>query len=110
MADVPLKDDAYWVAVYARARQLKSDGCSGVPDLYVECCWEHDLAYRTGHTLTCEPITRVEADAEFRRCIQARSRLRRFSPVSWVRWVGVRVFGRWAGYGGQPCVPPASPC
>ena len=76
-----------------------SDGCSGVGDLYADCCFEHDHAYRTGRDVYLAPTTRAAADAALRRCIQAHSLLGRFDPLSWWRWAGVRLFGAksWKG-------------
>lgn len=88
-----MKDTTYWQRLKEWALP-HSDGCTGVPDFHVECCWEHDYHFRKGTTLDGEPITFAEANAEFRRCIQSRSRLGRFSPMSWWRWVGVTVGGR----------------
>jgi hypothetical protein len=83
----------YWARVRRRAKELKSDGCSGVPDFHLDCCLEHDIAYRTGHTVDGEPLTRAEADARLRRCIQKDSSLGVLDPMSWWRWAGVRLFG-----------------
>ena len=75
-----------------------SDGCTGVPDFFVVCCHEHDHVYQTGETLRGVPQTKAEGDQRFRDCVQRHSPLRELSPLSWVRWVGVRVLGRgiWA--------------
>lgn len=85
--------DEYWQRVREKAAELQSDGCSGVPDFHIECCWAHDIAYRTGMTVDGETLTRAEADARFRRCIQSRSAFGLFSPMSWWRWLGVRFGG-----------------
>mgnify|MGYP001585300174 CR=1 FL=1 len=78
-------------------RQVKadigSDGCSGVPDFYLDCCIVHDLAYRFAVDPWGRPTSRAEADAAFRACIQRQSRLGKASPMAWVRWLGVRAFG-----------------
>ena len=81
----------YWDRIRQRAEELHSDGCTGVPEFYHDCCLEHDIHCRTGETLDGTPITRKEADAQFRRCIQNRSMFGCFSPLSWWRWVGVRI-------------------
>jgi len=81
----------YWQRVRALARALRSDGCTGVVDLYPDCCYEHDVHYRTHRDLGGAPITRAEADARFRRCIQARSPLGRLSPVAFWWWLAVRL-------------------
>jgi len=82
-----------------RAEAVGSDGCTGVPEWHRDCCLEHDVHYRTGQTLTGVPINRAEADAVFRECLRRRSRLSWYSPLSWWRWAGVRVFGRKASAG-----------
>lgn len=83
----------YWERVRLKAAELGADGCSGVPDFYKDCCDEHDIHYRTKHTLDGQPISRPEADVRFRECIQSRSGFGRLSPLSWWRWLGVRIFG-----------------
>ena len=75
------------------AQAIQSDGCSGVPDFHLDCCVVHDLAYKFAINPWGRPVTRAEADAAFRVCIQAHSKLGRFSPMSWWRWAGVRVGG-----------------
>lgn len=84
----------YWAKVAEKAMALGADGCSG-PTLQVHraCCDEHDIHYRTGQRLDGTPITRREADAEFRRCMQERSRLGKWTPMAWWRWAAVRTFG-----------------
>jgi hypothetical protein len=77
-----------------KAAELKFDGCTGVIDFYVDCCNHHDFMYRTGNNIRGIPVSRKEADAEFRRCMQSRSRLGICNPMSWWRWIGVRLFGR----------------
>ena len=75
-------------------KAISSDGCTGVSDFYRDCCVIHDLAYRGGIDPWGQPITRHQANINFRQCIQSRSTLGRFSPMSWIRWAGVEVFGR----------------
>ena len=84
----------YWQQVREHAALLKSDGCSYVTEAYSQCCLEHDCHYRTGQRLDGTPITRREADARFRECMQLRSRFGKASPMAWWRWAGVRVLGR----------------
>jgi hypothetical protein len=81
------------------ARRIGSDGCSGVSDCYVIACWDHDIAYRTGHDIFDKPVTRELADLKLRWAIQHESALGRCSPMSWWRWAGVRLFGgsSWRG-------------
>lgn len=83
-----------WLKVKHWAGVNKSDGCTGVADFYIECCWYHDKLYQTGLDFNNQPVTRAEADRRFRLCMQSRSKLGRFSPMSWWRFSGVRIFGR----------------
>ena len=96
--DVPR---GYWQRVKETARELGGDGCSG-PTLQFHraCCDEHDIHYRTGRRLDGQPITRREADAAFRRCMQERSPMGALAPMSWWRWAAVRVMGWrfWQGH------------
>lgn len=84
----------YWVNVKEEAAILGADGCTGVPDWYGWTCLEHDIHYRT-HQFTCGcPIDREQADYILRVRIQQASPLGKFSPVSWVRWLGVRLLAQ----------------
>lgn len=86
-----------WLGEWAKTH---SDGCTGVPDIHLHCCWQHDYAYQTG----MDPreafegrlvfLSRRQADAIFRHCNEEEDPLGWFSPIAWVRWVGVRLFGR----------------
>ena len=98
----------FWDWVRAEAENIHSDGCSGVPDFYKEACLQHDLSYFYARcpvsAYKCylegiedvwgaaQVITKAHADAVFRRTIQAKSKLKRFSPMSWWRWLGVKWF------------------
>ncbi len=84
---------AYWSFIKQWASTY-SDGCSGVADIYVRACWEHDYHYRYARTVAGEPITRAQADARFRQVVQWDSPAHRFSPLSWWRWAGLRLFAR----------------
>jgi hypothetical protein len=91
--------------VREKAAELGADGCTGVPEFYRDCCLLHDIAYRTGRNPAAlylgreEFITRSEADQLFRDCMQQRSKLGKFNPMSWWRWAGVRLFASkaWRG-------------
>lgn len=83
-----VKDDAYWQAITDEAKRRGSDGCTVVKDFHQVCCYEHDIHWN-GTRLDGTPISRAQANREFRQCIQSRSKLGRFSPLSWLRWVGV---------------------
>ena len=90
---------SYWDQVRKMAFRLHSDGCTGATELYHDCCLEHDIAYRTGGNIFGERRTRAQADARFRRCMQARSWFGKWSVVAWARWAVVRVVGgfNWRG-------------
>jgi hypothetical protein len=85
----------YWRRVRDRADALGSDGCSGVPEWHHDCCLEHDVHYRTGMDINGMALTRQEADALFRECLRRRSVFSFYSPLSWWRWAGVRLWNRW---------------
>lgn len=95
----PEKDPLYfqWLAEWAG---VHSDGCTKIPDIHVHCCWQHDYCYQLGMDPreafrgNITPISRREADALFRQCMECEDPLGRFSPLAWWRWAGVRVFGR----------------
>jgi hypothetical protein len=91
-----LEDKTYWHVIkwWSENGDPKSDGCSGVKDWYVEACWEHDFHYRYGKTIYGDPITFDEANQRFRESMQMRSKLKRFSPLSWWRWAAVSYVGR----------------
>jgi hypothetical protein len=72
---------------------IKSDGCTVVSELYHECCVVHDLGYKFGIDPWGNPLERGQIDHNFRTCMESRSKLGRFQPVAWGRWLGVRVFG-----------------
>jgi len=70
-----------------------SDGCTGVPDFYRFCCYEHDFHYQFGYDIDGKPITRRQADRQFRQCIQANSHFGWWSPMAVWRWMAVRAVG-----------------
>lgn len=79
---------------------INSDGCTGVPDFYVDECIKHDFYYRTHTDFTGKLISKEDADTRFRLGIQNKSKLNKLnfwkfrfgvlSPVSWIRYLGVR--------------------
>jgi hypothetical protein len=93
-----LLDKDTWDRIRKWAADTASDGCTGVADFRVDCCFLHDYMYVTGTDFSGNPVTKKQADECFRKCIQARSPLGRLSPMSWIRWAGVSLFGRgiWA--------------
>lgn len=78
--------EQYEVVKAGFKRGVKYDGCTAVPDLDfgADCCNEHDAHYQLAD------ITRAEADAKLRRCLQEKG----YVVLPWVYWLGVRVFGR----------------
>ncbi len=76
--------------VIDKAEELGSDGCTGVSGLYRWCCLEHDALWRLGTRRDGTPITKVEANEVFRSCIQRSSPFGWWSPLAWIRWVGVQ--------------------
>jgi len=88
--------DEDWRLIRAYTR---SDGCTGVADIFVKACWEHDFYFRTHHDFNGKVISFWEANRRFRRRMQWCSKLGFLSPVSWWRWLGVSLFGKaaWEG-------------
>lgn len=80
--------------IKALDKAINSDGCTGVKDYFRDCCVVHDLGYRYRIDPWGRFIERSQVDAGLRTCIQSKSKFGRFSPISWIRWAGVRIFGR----------------
>lgn len=100
-APAPRLKARYWRDVRARAAALGSDGCTAATERFHDCCLRHDIEYRTGRiALGMRRLTRAEADRRFLRCMQARSPLGRWTPLGWLRYAAVRVFGGHAWRGG----------
>lgn len=70
---------------------IKTDGCTGVPDFYLEECIKHDFYYRTHVGFDGRLISRSDADKLFRQGIQRKSFLGVLSPMAWWRWLFVRL-------------------
>jgi hypothetical protein len=97
-----MKVKDYWQIVRDRADDLGSDGCTMATSAFRDCCLRHDLEFRTGRSaVSRRPLTRAEADARFLACMQSRSALGWFSPMAWIRYAAVRMFGQrhWKGRG-----------
>lgn len=84
---------SYHDELKALAESIGSDGCTKGTDIHLECCWEHDASYVLGVTPRGVPITKAQADRRFRDCNQAHSPLRWLSPLAWLRWTAVHLFG-----------------
>jgi hypothetical protein len=74
--------------------KCNSDGCTGVSNAHVYACYVHDFLYEFHVDFYGNPITQEQADKILRELIQLKSVFGVFSPMSWWRWVGVRVFGK----------------
>ena len=55
-------NEDYWRQVRERAAALGSDGCTGVPDWFLDCYLEHDL-----HWVHGQAIAAHEANWVFKR-------------------------------------------
>lgn len=99
-----LTNNEYWILVKQKARELKSDGCSGVADFYIDACYEHDIHYRTWKTVLGQDITKAQADWLLGvRIRQMATKNLDWNPRTWGnllgypmsiwRWLGVSVFG-----------------
>ena len=84
----------YWERVRTRADELGSDGCTKATNAFRDCCLEHDIAYRTGHTIDGEPQNKQQADLRFRACMQRHSTFGWFSPMAWWRYLAVKWRGK----------------
>mgnify|MGYP001333882545 FL=1 len=73
---------------------VASDGCSGVPDFYLNGCIIHDFYYRTHRNLDGSPITKKEADLVLREYDHQHSVLSHASIIGNLWYLGVRWFGR----------------
>jgi hypothetical protein len=92
-----LRDDAeYWEAVERRAKELRTDGCSGLLQWYKKFCYEHDIHYRTHQMLDGTPIGKWKSDVIFA------WRHVNMSPtgaaVGVTRWFGLTFGGWWSWY------------
>ena len=90
---MPWTDD-FRAAIRARAIALGSDGCTGVPDFYLDACYEHDIHYRTHRTLDGRMITFEESNHWLGERIKTTSIFGRLSPMAWWRERGVALVGR----------------
>lgn len=88
------KPPEFWKQITDKATELKSDGCTGVADFYKECCYLHDIYYRTHLDLNGDPITKAEADKALRDCIRCKSRFGFWNPMAIWRWIGVKMFAQ----------------
>ena len=81
------KESKYRNCVRRKASVIQSDGCSGVPDFYIDGCLEHDIHYSTHLDLyTNSQINQEYADMCLKWYIQYHSILGRLSPIAWWRY------------------------
>ena len=86
--------DRYWDRVRAKAKELKTDGCSSWSQVYIGACLEHDIHHRTRRRLySAKPIGRLEADWLMLLATMARSPFRALTPIGWLRFVVLRCCG-----------------
>lgn len=78
---------------------VHSDGCTKVPNFRKKQCHKHDFMYRTHVDFSGHVIRRKDADRLYRLGMQSESRLGVLDPLSWWRWLGVRLLGARAWYG-----------
>lgn len=93
------QDYFLWLAKWAWTH---SDGCTGVADWFVFCCWAHDFAFQTGSNpyslyqgKGTVPQSRACSNRKLRWCMQVKSFWGRWFIPSWIRYWGVSLFGRW---------------
>ncbi|MCB7128003.1 MAG: hypothetical protein J3T61_00490 [Candidatus Brocadiales bacterium] len=71
--------------VRMRAKDIRSDGCSGVLPLYEDVCYEHDIHYATHRCFYLgDELTQEDADRYLKWGIQYFSFFGRWSPMA--RW------------------------
>lgn len=96
----------YWDWVRQEAALINADGCTGVTNMYGECCLQHDLEFYYGkHAARAYtyyvggaqnywglalPITFEEANENFKRCQFRQSKAGFFNPFAWWRYAAVR--------------------
>ena len=99
-------DKMYWSDVHLFADAVEADGCTGVADLFVWSCLEHDVFYRTHKFIGGGDITKVQADYILRIRIQQVHMSFLKWPISWIRWFGIAVLFKnvsekaWRTHGG----------
>jgi len=98
---------AYASWLREEAALIHADGCTGVTNLYADCCLQHDLEFyyaksaadayrqqRAGHPAPWRdavPVTFDEANAHFRACHFRSSRFGYLNLVGWYRYAAMRL-------------------
>lgn len=73
---------------------INSDGCTDVPDFYLNGCIQHDWWFRTHRNFDGSPITEEEANQGLRDYVWHHSLFGHFSPLAWWRYYALEVFGK----------------
>ena len=98
----------YLTWLRAEASEIDTDGCSGVTGVMVECCYQHDVEFWYGRCArdayrhlkqgveadywgAARRLSFADANANLRKCMQARSRFGLYSPLAIIRWIGTTV-------------------
>jgi hypothetical protein len=68
------------------AEFIKSDGCTGVPDWFLNGCIQHDWGFRTHRDFEGNWVTEHEVNGWLKEYVQKRSWLGRWSLVAFVRY------------------------
>jgi len=103
------KQLTYEEFINREAKLINSDGCTGITNVHGLCCKIHDIEYRYHKNsldayqayldgyhyfwIVAKDISKSDVDRKFRRCLQSNSVLGYFSPISYIRWLGVKLFG-----------------
>ena len=81
---------AYVRRIRKEAYIIGSDGCTGVPDWFLDVCLEHDLHYAYHwDMLTGARMTKEDADIYLKWGIQYFSFFGRLSPMAWWRYTAL---------------------
>ena len=96
----------YWEFIREEAALINADGCTGVSNMYGECCLQHDLEYWAGTSAAsayrsyrggapnywreADPITFEEANSNLKRCHFRESKAGYLNLFAWWRYAVVR--------------------
>jgi len=71
---------------------IESDGCTGVPNFYLNGCILHDFSTRTHRDLDGTPMTEQQTNKRLEEYIWAHSVFGHFSPMAWWRYWALQNF------------------
>lgn len=96
----------FWDWIRQEAALIHADGCTGVSNMYGECCLQHDLEFYYGRSatdgywhygnreaeywLTAKRITFEDANDHFKRCHFRQSKAGYLNVFAWWRYAVVR--------------------